>query len=294
MRIAALLPVLILGGCAAHEIASTTRPLPPTTTPGPASGKGGYYLDDGPGEAVPPNLDAIPDAVPRAEPLHVPAMKPYTALGRSFTPMTQLGPYKARGTASWYGRRYHGKPSSTGERYDMYAMTAAHPTLPLPSYVRVTSVANSRSVVVRVNDRGPFRADRLIDLSYVAAHRLGLLANGSGTVDVEAILPDASAVPAAAAKAGIDAPAAADPVPIDPPAAGMYLQFGAFSDPTLAEDFARRLRADVPDLGKPLALFTGNGLFRIQAGPYPDRETARRESDRLAARLGGRAFPVNR
>lgn len=281
--------VVALGGCATHDISGPERP-----SPGPVTGKGGYYLDDGPGDAPPPNLDSIPDAVPRLEPLHAPALKPYTALGRSFTPMTQLGPYKARGTASWYGRRYHGKPTSTGERYDMYAMTAAHPTLPLPSYARVTSAANGRSVVVRVNDRGPFRADRLIDLSYAAAHRLGLIANGSGTVDVETILPDAAAVPVPTTAAIGNGSAGNDAVPVDPPASGTYLQFGAFSDQALAEDFARRVRADAPDLGKPLSVFTGGGLFKVQGGPYADRDTARREADRLAARLGGRPFPVTR
>lgn len=296
----AMLALSILGGCAIQDIGPRTRPIPPTQTGGGTAaattppGKGGYYLDDGPGDAPPVNLESIPDAVPRAEPLHLPATKPYTALGRSFTPMTQLGPYKARGTASWYGRRYHGKPTSTGERYDMYAMTAAHPTLPLPSYVRVTSVATGRSVVVRVNDRGPFRADRLIDLSYVAAHRLGLVANGSGPVDVETILPDAAASPAALPRPSPVPSDTADPVPIDPPATGTYLQFGAFSEQALAEDFVRRVRADAPDIGKPLAIFTGGSLFKVQAGPFADRDTARRESDRLAARLGGRPFPVTR
>jgi rare lipoprotein A len=104
--------------------------------------------------------------------------------------MTELSPYKARGVASWYGRRYHGKRTSTGEVYDMYRMTAAHPVLPLPSYVRVTNVATGKSVVVRVNDRGPFIDSRLIDLSYTAAHRLGVLAGGSAVVEVEAIIPE--------------------------------------------------------------------------------------------------------
>jgi rare lipoprotein A len=106
--------------------------------------------------------------------------------------MTELTPYKARGIASWYGRRYHGKQTSTGELYDMYGMTAAHPLLPLPSYVRVTNVATGKSVIVRVNDRGPFIDSRLIDLSYTAAHRLGVLAGGSAMVEVEAVIPDGS------------------------------------------------------------------------------------------------------
>ena len=124
--------------------------------------------------AVPQDLASVPDAVPRLEPLHRFANRPYTVLGRDYVPATALRPYRERGTASWYGRKFHGQKTSTGEVYDMFAMTAAHPTLPLPSYARVTSVANGSSVVVRVNDRGPFLHGRIIDLSYAAAIRLGI------------------------------------------------------------------------------------------------------------------------
>jgi rare lipoprotein A len=120
-------------------------------------------------------------------------MRPYVVMGQTYTPMTELAPYKARGVASWYGRRYHGKQTSTGEIYDMYGMTAAHPLLPLPSYVRVTNIATGKSVIVRVNDRGPFIDSRLIDLSYTAAYRLGVLSGGSATVEVEAVIPDGTA-----------------------------------------------------------------------------------------------------
>ena len=119
-------------------------------------------------------------------------MRPYVVLGQTFTPMTELAPYKARGVATWYGRRYHGKPTSNGETYDMYAISAAHPTLPIPSYARVTNVANGKSIVVRINDRGPFIDNRLIDLSYTAAHRLGVLGGGSALVEVETLLPQGS------------------------------------------------------------------------------------------------------
>jgi rare lipoprotein A len=198
LEIALIGACLLAAGCGTTPIAPNERgsvTVPPTTMPPPPAvaapaARGGYYLDDGPGEN-PPDLTALADAKPKLEPLHRAALRPYVALGKSYTPMTQVAPYKARGTATWYGKRYHGKPTSTGDRYDMYAMTAAHTTLPLPSYVRVTSVANGRSVVVRVNDRGPFHSDRLIDLSYAAAWKLGLVAGGSGLVDVEAIVPDA-------------------------------------------------------------------------------------------------------
>nr|WP_235001340.1 septal ring lytic transglycosylase RlpA family protein [Nitrosovibrio sp. Nv4] len=154
--------------------------------------KGGYYLDDGPGDNPPADLASIPDAVPRDEPLRQANMRPYVALGKSYTPMAGLGSYKARGIASWYGRRYHGQKTASGEAYDMYGMTAAHTILPIPSYARVTNIRNGKSVVVRVNDRGPFLSDRLIDLSYTAAYKLDVLGGGSAWVEVETILPGQS------------------------------------------------------------------------------------------------------
>ncbi len=148
---------------------------------------GGYYLDDGPEANPPTNLDSIPDAVPKKEPLLPRSNKPYVALGQTYQPMTTSQVYKKRGVASWYGKRFHGKKTSSGEIYDMYAMTAAHTILPLPSYAKVTNVENGRSVIVRINDRGPFKKDRIIDLSYAAAHKLRLIARGSGLVEVETL-----------------------------------------------------------------------------------------------------------
>jgi rare lipoprotein A len=155
----------------------------------PASpSRGGYYKDDGPGSFV-PDLDAIEDAEPRGEPLHRFANNAYTVFGRSYAPMRSIGYFTQQGLASWYGRMFHGQKTSSGEIYDMYKMTAAHPTLPIPSYVRVTRVANGKSVVVRVNDRGPFHSSRVIDLSYAAAYKLGYIQAGSAEVTLEAIVP---------------------------------------------------------------------------------------------------------
>lgn len=151
---------------------------------------GAYYKDDGPGDEIPDNLDDIPEAQPRFEPLHRYANRPYVVLGKAYEPKTRLQPHQERGVASWYGKKFHGQKTSIGERYDMFSMTAAHPTLAIPSYVRVTNVSNGKSVVVRVIDRGPFHADRVIDLSYAAAYRLGYVDNGSTVVQVDAILPD--------------------------------------------------------------------------------------------------------
>lgn len=151
---------------------------------------GGYYKDDGPGSSPPADIDRIPNAVPRIEPLAKANTRPYTVLGKSFTPHTEHRSFRQTGTASWYGRKFHGKKTANGETYDMYAMTAAHPTLPIPSYARVSRPGSNQTIIVRINDRGPFHSSRIIDLSYVAAAKLGLIAPGSGTVIVEAITPD--------------------------------------------------------------------------------------------------------
>jgi rare lipoprotein A len=176
---------------------------------------GGYYLNDGPGDNPPADLYQVPDAVPKVEPLKTGAMKPYTVLGQTYTPMTELTPYKVRGIASWYGRRYNGEKTASGEIYDMYGMTAAHPTLPIPSYARVTNLQNGKSVVVRINDRGPFLSDRLIDLSYTAAYKLGVLGGGKALVEVEAIIPGTDA-PLNANVAVNDAPAPVTELPTPP------------------------------------------------------------------------------
>ena len=170
---------------------------------------GAYYKDDGPGDEIPDNLDDIADAEPRLEPLHRFANRPYVVLGKAYEPHSSLRPHQERGVASWYGKKFHGLKTSIGEPYDMFAMTAAHPTLALPSYVRVTRIANGRSVVVRVTDRGPFHADRVIDLSYAAAHRLGYVDDGSTLVQVEAILPEGATTMSYARVMAAPAPAAA-------------------------------------------------------------------------------------
>ena len=149
--------------------------------------RGGYYQNDGPPERVPSDVATTPDAVPRIEPFLARANRPYVALGRSYTPLTTDVAFRERGSASWYGRQFHGNRTASGEIYDMFAMTAAHPTLPIPSYVKVTGVRSRQSVIVRVNDRGPFKADRIIDLSYAAASKLGFVAAGIAQVEIERI-----------------------------------------------------------------------------------------------------------
>lgn len=157
----------------------------------PVQKGGGYYLDDGPGDQRPVNLADMPDPVPDVEPINPANTRPYEVMGQTFTPQSSLDePYKETGRASWYGRKFHGAKTANGEIYDMYQMTAAHPTLPLPSYAKVTNLTNGRSVIVRVNDRGPFLRSRIIDLSYAAALKLDLIKHGSAEVQVEKLTPD--------------------------------------------------------------------------------------------------------
>ncbi len=321
-RVAVLSAVLLLAACAGQPIrtgpasppVSRTPPpaaqpqtappveaaaAPPATAPatGPAGSArrpGGYYLDDGPGASPPDNLAAVPDAVPRREPLNPRTQRPYTAMGRTYTPMTQLAPYSARGTASWYGRRYHGRTTSSGESYDMYAMTAAHPTLPIPSYVRVTSARNGRSVVVRVNDRGPFHGDRLIDLSYVAAWKLDLVASGSGPVEVISIIPGAGDGPPLAGAAGKRPPVPPQEVPVASGGRGLYVQLGAFNALDSAQDFAGKMLLELEGLDASLSVLARDNVFRVQAGPYRDRAAAEAAVAAVEKRMGFRPFVASR
>jgi rare lipoprotein A len=258
---------------------AAVKPMPPRTTRG-----GGYYLDDGPGDSPPPDIDSIPEPVPQLEPLHRGAMRPYVVLGQTFTPMTELQPYKAKGIASWYGRRYHGKQTSTGELYDMYGLSAAHPTLPLPSYVRVTNLATGKSVIVRVNDRGPFIDNRIIDLSYTAAHRLGVVGGGSALVEVETIIPDGSTAVATAPprpRAVIaSAPSGAASLPANVPAAPAQVAEPA-ADPILAiVEAARDVEVNPPAMrdsqlaSAPRETPTDLTGVYLQLGAFGSRENA--------------------
>ncbi|RJG07753.1 septal ring lytic transglycosylase RlpA family protein [Noviherbaspirillum cavernae] len=193
---------LILAACGTTQLSSPPSEPPPRQAsipkkpssvpalPPAGSGKGGYYKDDGPGDNIPDGLLDTPDAEPRVEPYAKATARPYVVFGKRYTPITDERPYKERGVGSWYGKKFHGQKTSSGELYDMYKMSAAHPTLPIPSYARVTNLDNNRQVIVRVNDRGPFHSGRIIDLSYTAALKLGYLGKGSGKLEVERLLPE--------------------------------------------------------------------------------------------------------
>ena len=295
-----LVAISVLTACSSVPRPEAPGPAPvaPPAAPVAPPGSSKYYLDDGPGERPPANLDAIPDAVPRAEPLHRFANRPYSVFGREYVPATSLRPYRERGVASWYGRKFHGQKTSSGETYDMYAMTAAHPTLPLPSYARVTNTATGRSVVVRVNDRGPFLHDRVIDLSYAAAHRIGIAQRGSGEVEVVAILPGDTVVAAAAPlppvaaappaplPAGAAATDAGAPVPVAQVDGGFVVQLGAFANYANAQNFLAHLANQIATTGVEPRIRQVNGLYRVFVGPYATRDEARRTGDRLRDALG--------
>ena len=259
----ALLLVALLAGCAG----SGPRPAPD------------YRRDGPPTTAV--DIDAIPDAVPRAEPLCQGCLKPYQVEGVTYRPLASAAGYQARGVASWYGREFHGRATSSGEPYDMLAMTAAHPTLPLPSYVRVTHVGNGRSVVVRVNDRGPFKRGRVIDLSYVAAAKLGLIGTGSGPVEVRAVLPGQPTLPTAPVSQVATEPARGDAV---------YVQVGAFGDAAAAQRLAARLRREnLAQVTVQADNSPPRGLHRVRLGPL-----AVGQLDTVTARLVALGLPALR
>ena len=284
--------------------------------PGPRPGA------DGPEERPPPNLMQVPDALPRLEPIRDGGPnKPYEVFGQAYEPMRPQARYAEDGLASWYGRKFHGRPTASGEIYDMYAMTAAHKTLPLPSYARVTNPANGRSVIVRVNDRGPFVRGRIIDLSYTAALKLGTL-GGVVAVRVERITPEeiargawreaatprAPTVPVAVIDgdggppeplAPADPPATALPTTAASPAAprestprvaadtgrGFWVQLGAYRDRAGALQLQQQAADRVEDLAPLLSLVSDATLHRLQAGPFATREDAQRVADRVRAQL---------
>lgn len=253
----------------------------------PTQRSGGYYQDDGPPAKPPADLGNTPDAVPRVEQFHRFANRPYTALGRRYTPMTEDRPYRARGLASWYGRQFHGSRTSSGEIYDMFAASAAHTTMPIPSYARVTNTRSGASVIVRVNDRGPFKSDRVIDLSYAAAVRLGIVSAGIGEVDVVRLTFDdiralrGEALPPAAPAAA----AQGDP--------GRWsVQLGAFQ--THANADALRARAAVllqqasgVDTAARVPRVESDGsIFRVLVGAVADRAAAQQLAAQLERLLG--------
>ena len=296
--------LLLIAGCAAPR-----RPPPapaPTATPTP-----------------PANVMGVPEPVPRAEPRSASGNPPfYEVAGHRYIVLASAAGYRERGVASWYGPDFHGLRTATGERYDMFAMTAAHKTLPIPCYARVTNLSNGHSVVVRINDRGPFVANRIIDLSYTAAAKLDMIRNGTAFVDVEVLSPanppSGTALPvttqaASAASVGVSSvPALTTPaeqtadtpgtssgiappantLPAMPPpapvAAGhFYIQVGAFSQADNAQRVAKKLRDAGLEHVFTLAPAADQALQRVRIGPIASVQ----QFDALIARLAALGYP---
>jgi rare lipoprotein A len=228
---------------------------------------------------VPPDVLQIPDAVPRAEPRGTRGNPPfYEVFGKRYYVMASSHGWVERGTASWYGPGFHAASTSMGEPYDMYAMTAAHKTLPLPAYAEVTNLRNGKKVVVRINDRGPFVGDRIIDLSYTAAAKLDMLLQGTAPVEVRVLTPGVTPAPAGAGSAVPTTPSAAPPVTVvnayKPTAAqAMFIQAGVFSD----HENARRRVEMLLAAGIELASLdeiprSDKALHRVRVGPFASVE----------------------
>jgi rare lipoprotein A len=277
---AAALALAVLAGCS-----TAPKGPPPIDLPKKPS----YYSDDGPPLTVPDNLAQVPDAVPRDEPFHRFANRPYTVFGQTYVPVVDKEATRQRGLASWYGRKFHGQKTSSGEPYDMFAMTAAHKTFPIPSYARVTNVKNGLSVVVRINDRGPFHSGRIIDLSYGAAVRIGIAAAGSGMVEVERIFEatgasiERAAPPVAVAAA---APAAIETPLVAQEPLGLWIQLGAFSSRESAESFRDHAVRELSWMHEPVAIASRDGVHRVRLGPYRNREEASAIADKVRESLG--------
>ena len=327
-KLVLLISITFLTGCAVNSPMRPTHRPPPKQTPVETTASsttstnsdakptsGGYYLDDGPGENAPADIDSIPSATLKTESPSKRANRPYSALGQNYTPMTAYAPYKNQGMASWYGKRYHGKKTSTGEIYDMYGMSAAHTILPIPSYAKVTNPANGRSVIVRVNDRGPFKRDRLIDLSYAAAYQLRLIKQGSGLVEVETIDTSAEALQAMSNNKSTQAstlqnnpaqentPTKVEPAPVvvavaitpastasskptvipmtSTLSANYYVQVGAFKNELNGDLLQKKIQGLdlVENVG--IANVYNNGLYRVKLGPY----SSKKEADSSAAKI---------
>ena len=224
---------------------------------------GAYYLDDGPDENPPQNLDKIPDAQPKYEALSKRANRPYVAFEKKYVPMQKIIPFKEEGYASWYGKRYHGRKTSIGETYDMYQMTGAHKTLPLPCYIKVTNLKNNRSVIIRVNDRGPFIDERIVDLSYAAAHRLEIIQNGSELVKIEMVNP--SLAVKNIEEANLDS---------SPSIKSFYIQAGAFSNQDNASYLINRLSKIKFKNSLSIKKLNKNSLHLVTIGPYASKKIA--------------------
>ena len=265
-----LLTALCLAGCQTNNVEKNSED--PVTD---SKSKGAYYLDDGPEEVIPENLSSIPNATPKKEPLNKFSNRPYKVFGKTYYPMTSLKPYTATGYATWYGKKYHGNKTSIGEVYDMYKMTAAHKTLPLPCYVKVTNLKNDKTVIVRVNDRGPFVKDRIIDLSYAAANRLEIIEKGSELVKVELIDLDKK-------------------VKVSEINKQIYIQAGLFSDEKNANNLINKIKKLGTVTNENIKKIKNEDQFQVLIGPFANNQKAKNKKDELSNNFFINGFIVKR
>lgn len=278
--------MLLLAAC-------QSAPVPPSSTTAPVANAGRYSIsqDRAPSQAL--DVSQIREVIP--VPLNrtmAGNRSPYTVNGRSYRVMqTEVG-FQQTGLASWYGEKFHGHQTSNGEVFDMYQVSAAHTGLPIPSFVRVTNLENQRSIVVRVNDRGPFHNDRVIDLSYAAAYKLGFANQGTALVHIEAIVPSQNVILAANTASN---PATTVTASATAAAGDRYLQAGAFSDLRAAQRLSDRLR----DLtSRPVfirsiqAADTSQQLHRVRVGPISDPSEIERISDLMQSANLGQPYVV--
>lgn len=303
----------LLVACASAPPAPSSAPgsPPPTLKPGPAP----WSEKDGTGGATPSDVAQVANAEPRLELIRTGGPnKPYEVLGAQYQPMTEDRPWRERGVATWYGKKFHGRQTASGEVYNMFGMSAAHKTLPIPSYVRVRNPANGTEVIVRVNDRGPFVAGRIIDLSYAAAVKLDVH-RGAAVVEIERITSEeirtgawrgrpstgapvaepvvaSASVPIVAATPPVrlEAAAQAEAVPQPPAltskgqdadAASFWVQLGAFRQREGASGFLQRINAEADWLSPLVAIWSDKGLHRLQAGPFATRAQADEVAERV-------------
>lgn len=253
---------------------------------------------DGPALSPPPDLQRVPDAVPRIEPIRAGGPnKPYEIDGVQYVPLLDDLPYEEAGLASWYGKRFHGRRTASGETYNMYAMTAAHPRWPLPSYARVRNPANGREAIVRINDRGPFAKGRVIDLSYTAALKLDLL-RGVAPVQIQRLSfedirsgrwrrePEPGEAQDTQLAQASPAPALPEPVSdVRAASPGLWLQIGAFRALDGAVALKQRVAEGLGELGPLLTLLRDRGLHRVQLGPFENEAQAQDVAARLRSAL---------
>ena len=271
-------------------------------------------------EYTPEDLQHTPDAIPRVEPYARGPNRPYTVFGKTYVPVTDNRPYKIRGMGSWYGKKFHGNKTSSGEIYDMFKMTAAHPTLPIPCYARVTNISTGKQVIVRVNDRGPFHSDRIIDLSYTAALKLDYLQKGSALLEVEHLLPDeierinlaraqnpapavsGSSQTALAQKTVSPAPAATATTAAATAAAradnpsrivAYYLQLGAYQQIGNAQATQAEYALNWAHLLPGVEVVAADDYYRLFAGPFPSQEEADYAAQQIGT-MGSRPLVVKR